>query len=45
MVSLEDYFADEPKIPVNHLGMNSETIAKAIMYDNAFNFMVKYYVA
>lgn len=41
---LEDYFADEPKIPANYLGMNAETIAKAIMYDNAYNFMVKYYV-
>lgn len=40
---LEDHFANEPKIPANHIGMNAEAVASAIMYDNAYNLLLKHY--
>lgn len=44
ILHLENYWNHSPFIPKNHNGMNAADVIHAIMYQNAYNFIVKHYI-
>ena len=45
ILQLENYWNHSPLIPKNHNGMNAEQVIHAIMYQNAYDFIMKHYVS